>query len=195
MQRVSRALLHMPRPVLAARRRMCRHCRQACPLAPPTARLAVGQGTGTCPHLLRPGPPVHAGQQIRLKGKNMTENEHVKLGAYHTLELELQRAFSLHKVRWCRRHGCMECQCWHCRHGGARGAASWGASWRPAAGSRQPLCAQLPPARPCSAHGQALAVPAPNSVRRRPVAAAAGGCAARPRPASLEVPPAALLPY
>lgn len=29
----------------------------------------------------------------------MTESEHVKLGAYHTLELELQRAFSLHKVR------------------------------------------------------------------------------------------------
>ncbi len=29
----------------------------------------------------------------------MTENEHVKLGAYHTLELELQRAFTLHKVR------------------------------------------------------------------------------------------------
>lgn len=29
----------------------------------------------------------------------MTENEHVKLGAYHTLELELQRAFTLHKAR------------------------------------------------------------------------------------------------
>jgi protein pelota len=40
------------------------------------------------------------GQQIRLKGKNMTENEHVKLGAYHTLELELQRAFTLHKDVW-----------------------------------------------------------------------------------------------
>lgn len=40
------------------------------------------------------------GQQIRLKGRNMTENEHVKLGAYHTLELELQRAFSLHKDAW-----------------------------------------------------------------------------------------------
>ena len=29
----------------------------------------------------------------------MTENEHVKLGAYHTLELELRRAFTLHKAR------------------------------------------------------------------------------------------------
>lgn len=30
----------------------------------------------------------------------MTENEHVKLGAYHTLELELQRAFTIHKDVW-----------------------------------------------------------------------------------------------
>jgi len=27
------------------------------------------------------------GQEIRLKGRNLTENEHVKLGAYHTLVL------------------------------------------------------------------------------------------------------------
>ncbi|KAI3429800.1 hypothetical protein D9Q98_010113 [Chlorella vulgaris] len=40
------------------------------------------------------------GLQIRLKGRNMTENEHVKLGAYHTLELELQRAFTIHKDVW-----------------------------------------------------------------------------------------------
>ncbi|PSC74054.1 PELOTA 1 isoform X1 [Micractinium conductrix] len=40
------------------------------------------------------------GQQIRLKGRNLTENEHVKLGAYHTLELELQRAFTLYKDAW-----------------------------------------------------------------------------------------------
>lgn len=40
------------------------------------------------------------GQQIRLKGKNMTESEHVKLGAYHTIELELQRAFQLVKAEW-----------------------------------------------------------------------------------------------
>ena len=50
----------------------------------------------TAPLLPLPAPP--AGQQIRLKGRNLTENEHVKLGAYHTLELELQRAFTLYKV-------------------------------------------------------------------------------------------------
>lgn len=41
-----------------------------------------------------------AGQQIRLRGKNMTENEHVKLGAYHTLEIEQQRPFTLYKQAW-----------------------------------------------------------------------------------------------
>lgn len=30
----------------------------------------------------------------------MTETEHVKLGAYHTLELEPQRAFTLEKASW-----------------------------------------------------------------------------------------------
>lgn len=40
------------------------------------------------------------GHRIRLKGRNLTENEHVKLGAYHSLELELQRAFTLAKDRW-----------------------------------------------------------------------------------------------
>lgn len=30
----------------------------------------------------------------------MTENEHVKLGAYHTLEIEQQRPFSLYKQAW-----------------------------------------------------------------------------------------------
>lgn len=41
-----------------------------------------------------------AGQSIRLRGKNLTETEHVKLGAYHTLELEPQRAFKLEKASW-----------------------------------------------------------------------------------------------
>jgi hypothetical protein len=50
-----------------------------------------------------------AGQQIRIKGRNLTENEHVKLGAYHTLELELQRAFTLHKVRVCAWWSCFFC--------------------------------------------------------------------------------------
>eukprot|EP00890_Picochlorum_soloecismus_P006742 jgi/Picsp_1/893/NSC_04379-R1_protein pelota homolog len=40
------------------------------------------------------------GQEIRLKGKNLTENEHVKLGAYHTLELEPHRAFTISKDEW-----------------------------------------------------------------------------------------------
>jgi protein pelota len=40
------------------------------------------------------------GHAIRLKGRNLTENEHVKLGAYHSLELELQRAFTLAKDTW-----------------------------------------------------------------------------------------------
>lgn len=39
-----------------------------------------------------------AGQEIRLSGRNLTENEHVKLGAHHTLQLEPHRAFQLVKV-------------------------------------------------------------------------------------------------
>ena len=30
----------------------------------------------------------------------MTENEHVNLGAYHTLEIEQQRAFTIYKHSW-----------------------------------------------------------------------------------------------
>jgi protein pelota len=41
-----------------------------------------------------------AGQEIRLKGKNLTENEHVKLGAYHTLEIEPNRSLTLTKENW-----------------------------------------------------------------------------------------------
>lgn len=40
------------------------------------------------------------GAVIRLKGQNLTENEHIKLGAYHTIELEPQRAFTLDKQLW-----------------------------------------------------------------------------------------------
>lgn len=40
------------------------------------------------------------GSSIRLKGRNMTESEHVKLGAYHTIELEPGRSFNLHKALW-----------------------------------------------------------------------------------------------
>ncbi len=42
---------------------------------------------------------LSAGQAIRLSGRNLTETDEVKLGAYHTLELEPQRAFTLAKVR------------------------------------------------------------------------------------------------
>mmetsp|Transcript_71087 Transcript_71087/g.224785 ORF Transcript_71087/g.224785 Transcript_71087/m.224785 type:complete len:379 (+) Transcript_71087:403-1539(+) len=38
--------------------------------------------------------------QIRVRGQNAVENEHVKLGAYHTLELEPNRAVTLHKELW-----------------------------------------------------------------------------------------------
>lgn len=37
------------------------------------------------------------GQEIRLKGRNVTENEHVKLGAYHTLEIEPNRSLTITK--------------------------------------------------------------------------------------------------
>jgi hypothetical protein len=41
-----------------------------------------------------------AGGVIRIKGRNLTESEHIKLGAYHSLELEQGRAFTLTKARW-----------------------------------------------------------------------------------------------
>ncbi|KAG2453121.1 hypothetical protein HYH02_002451 [Chlamydomonas schloesseri] len=40
------------------------------------------------------------GGVIRIKGRNLTESEHIKLGAYHSLELELGRAFTLRKAAW-----------------------------------------------------------------------------------------------
>ena len=40
------------------------------------------------------------GASLRLRGRNLTETEHVKLGSYHTLELEPQRAFTLEKAVW-----------------------------------------------------------------------------------------------
>jgi hypothetical protein len=33
-----------------------------------------------------------------VRGKNITENDHVKIGQFHTLELELKRPFVLRKV-------------------------------------------------------------------------------------------------
>lgn len=40
------------------------------------------------------------GGVIRVKGRNLTESEHIKLGAYHSLELEMGRAFTLQKAAW-----------------------------------------------------------------------------------------------
>ncbi|KAK4483269.1 hypothetical protein RD792_010454 [Penstemon davidsonii] len=40
------------------------------------------------------------GSVLRMRGKNILENEHVKIGAFHTLEIELHRPFVLRKVFW-----------------------------------------------------------------------------------------------
>lgn len=37
---------------------------------------------------------------LRLSGRNRQETEHVKMGAYHTLDLELQRNFTIQKAVW-----------------------------------------------------------------------------------------------
>lgn len=37
---------------------------------------------------------------LRLKGRNIVENQYVKMGAYHTLDLELNRKFVMQKVLW-----------------------------------------------------------------------------------------------
>uniref|UniRef100_A0A9J7ZXZ7 Protein pelota homolog n=2 Tax=Cyprinus carpio TaxID=7962 RepID=A0A9J7ZXZ7_CYPCA len=38
--------------------------------------------------------------QLRVKGTNIQENQYVKMGAYHTIELELNRKFTLAKKAW-----------------------------------------------------------------------------------------------
>ena len=37
---------------------------------------------------------------LRLKGRNVEENPHVKMGAYHTIDLELHKKFTLQKPLW-----------------------------------------------------------------------------------------------
>uniref|UniRef100_A0A224XRE3 Protein pelota homolog n=2 Tax=Panstrongylus TaxID=65342 RepID=A0A224XRE3_9HEMI len=37
---------------------------------------------------------------LRLKGRNIEENQYVKMGAYHTLDLEINRKFTLTKAEW-----------------------------------------------------------------------------------------------
>ncbi|XP_046474842.1 protein pelota [Neodiprion pinetum] len=38
--------------------------------------------------------------KLRLKGRNIEENQYVKMGAYHTLDLEQNRKFTLYKPEW-----------------------------------------------------------------------------------------------
>lgn len=40
------------------------------------------------------------GCMLRVKGKNVEENQYVKLGQYHTLDIELNRKFTLRKEEW-----------------------------------------------------------------------------------------------
>ncbi|KAH9376655.1 hypothetical protein HPB48_005866 [Haemaphysalis longicornis] len=37
---------------------------------------------------------------LRVKGRNIAENQYVKMGAYHTLDLEMNRKFTLAKSHW-----------------------------------------------------------------------------------------------
>lgn len=37
---------------------------------------------------------------LRVKGKNVEENQYVKMGQYHTLDIELNRKFTLCKEEW-----------------------------------------------------------------------------------------------
>ena len=38
--------------------------------------------------------------KLRVKGRNIEENEHVKMGAYHTIDIEANRKFTLTKQEW-----------------------------------------------------------------------------------------------
>ncbi|ERN11905.1 protein PELOTA 1 isoform X1 [Amborella trichopoda] len=42
----------------------------------------------------------NVGSVLRVRGKNILENEHVKIGAFHTLEIEQHRPFVLRKDVW-----------------------------------------------------------------------------------------------
>ena len=37
---------------------------------------------------------------LRINGQNVLENEHVKMGQYHTIDLELDRPFTIEKDCW-----------------------------------------------------------------------------------------------
>ena len=38
--------------------------------------------------------------QVRFKGRNVQENQFVKMGAYHTIDLQLNQKFTLSKEKW-----------------------------------------------------------------------------------------------
>ena len=38
--------------------------------------------------------------ELRVKGKNIQENQYVKMGAYHTIDLQLNQKFTLAKQNW-----------------------------------------------------------------------------------------------
>lgn len=40
------------------------------------------------------------GSVLRVKGRNIVENQYVKMGQYHTIDLELNRKFTLFKSEW-----------------------------------------------------------------------------------------------
>ena len=40
------------------------------------------------------------GSVVRVKGRNIVENQYVKMGQYHTLDIELNRKFTLAKAHW-----------------------------------------------------------------------------------------------
>jgi len=42
----------------------------------------------------------HQACMLRVKGRNIVENQYVKMGAYHTLDLEPNRKFTLAKHHW-----------------------------------------------------------------------------------------------
>jgi protein pelota len=37
---------------------------------------------------------------LRVKGTNFEENQFVRMGAYHTIDLELNRKFNITKTEW-----------------------------------------------------------------------------------------------
>ena len=70
----------------------------------PKGSLYVAAPLGVGRRLIAPHVPGFLKQypevQIRLRGKNVEENPHVKMGAYHALDLTLDRKFELHKQCW-----------------------------------------------------------------------------------------------